>query len=93
MGATRELEYITSPDLPAFPDDYVMPEERHVDVFDFLQYAFGFQVCLSHSGRSICRGSFLLVLCTRWLTYGVQIDHFDVQFQDYIVTLEFSLCL
>jgi hypothetical protein len=44
-GATRSLEY-NIPEKPEFPDDFVRPEERHTDIFDFLQYVFGFQVCI-----------------------------------------------
>lgn len=44
-GATRSLEY-NIPEGPEFPDDFVRPEERHTDIFDFLQYVFGFQVCI-----------------------------------------------
>jgi hypothetical protein len=48
VGATRALWFSneSSPDLPAFPDDFGNDDlDRHADIFDVLQYAFGFQVC------------------------------------------------
>jgi hypothetical protein len=42
VGATRILEYTR--DLPRFPSDHVLPADRVLDIFDFLYYAFGFQV-------------------------------------------------
>ena len=47
VGATRALWYSveSSPDLPAFPEDSGISDlDRHPDIFDVLQYAFGFQV-------------------------------------------------
>jgi callose synthase len=47
-AATRAIAYNTNTsELPLFPDDYNFPEDRAVDILDFLQYAFGFQVCNS----------------------------------------------
>jgi len=43
-AATRAIAYNTNTsELPLFPDDYNFPEDRAVDILDFLQYAFGFQ--------------------------------------------------
>ena len=33
-----------SPEMPRFPSDFVVPADRVLDIFDFLHYAFGFQV-------------------------------------------------
>ncbi len=46
-AATGALEWSTPP-FPEFPDGYERPE-RALDVFDFLQYVFGFQVCMFSS--------------------------------------------
>jgi hypothetical protein len=40
-GATKALLYTEG--SPRFPYDYVMPENRNLDVFDFLHYVFCFQ--------------------------------------------------
>jgi callose synthase len=40
-GSTQLLIY--TQDLPRFPSDYEVPEDRVLDLFDFLHYAFGFQ--------------------------------------------------
>jgi len=43
-GATRALWY-NDAELPKFPEDSGIGDlDRHLDLFDFLEYAFGFQV-------------------------------------------------
>lgn len=46
VGAKRALEYNSSTsELPSFPEEnFERPSDRALDIFDFLQYAFGFQV-------------------------------------------------
>jgi hypothetical protein len=39
------------------PEDYAKPRYRHVDVFDVLEYIFGFQVLFSNCKLGIsCNG-------------------------------------
>lgn len=42
IGATEAIKYTT--DMPRFRADYVVPTDRNLDIFDFLHFAFGFQV-------------------------------------------------
>ena len=47
VGATRAVWYSSesTENIPAFPDDAGIDDlDRHADIFDVLQYAFGFQV-------------------------------------------------
>jgi len=41
IGATEAIKYTT--DMPRFRNDYVVPTDRNLDIFDFLHFAFGFQ--------------------------------------------------
>lgn len=61
-GATRSLEY-NIPERPEFPEDFVPPEERHLDIFDFLQYVFGFQVCFFLGVSRLCTLCLELAQC------------------------------
>lgn len=44
QGAVAALKY--SPCLPKLPAEFPIPATRNADMFDFLHYIFGFQVCL-----------------------------------------------
>lgn len=42
-AAVSALKYTTG--LPTLPVDFSIPATRDADMFDFLHYIFGFQVC------------------------------------------------
>lgn len=50
VGATKALRYTKN--LPRFPSDFIVPQDHILDIFDFLHYAFGFQV--NHKVASFC---------------------------------------
>lgn len=47
--AVSALKYFS--DLPELPRDFFIPASRNADMLDFLQYVFGFQVCVSEDLR------------------------------------------
>ncbi|XP_024363886.1 callose synthase 9 isoform X2 [Physcomitrium patens] len=71
IGAARALEYkVSSSELPDFPEDFDKPQERRVDVFDFLQYTFGFQ----EDNAANQREHLILLLSNSQSRLGVLVD-------------------
>nr|XP_024357146.1 callose synthase 9-like isoform X3 [Physcomitrium patens] len=72
VGAKRALEYnSSSATLPAFPEEnFERPSDRPLDIFDFLQYVFGFQVDNAANQRE----HLILLLSNSQSRLGVLVD-------------------
>ncbi|XP_024386368.1 callose synthase 9 isoform X2 [Physcomitrium patens] len=72
VGAKRALEYNSSTsELPSFPEEnFERPSDRALDIFDFLQYAFGFQTDNAANQRE----HLILLLSNSQSRLGVLVD-------------------